>query len=86
MRNVAFIAIGLILMVLGFFLMTKLHRGKGYVKSVLATFFELLGDTVIGLLTKDFLPGTGTIALLMLVVGFFMIVINLVQLIGHLGG
>lgn len=83
MRNIAFIVIGLILMVFGFFLMTKLHRGKGYVKSVLASFFELLIDTVIGLLTKDLLPGAGAIALLMVLVGFFMTIINIVQLIGR---
>lgn len=86
MRNVAFIAIGLILMGFGFFLMTKLHRGKGHTESVLSSFFELLFDTVIGLLTKDLLPGAGTIALIMVVGGFLMMIINIVQLIGNLGG
>ena len=66
--------------------MTKLHREKGHTESVLSSFFELLFVTVIGLLTKDLLPGAGTIALIMVVVGFLMMIINIVQLIESLGG
>lgn len=86
MRNVAYIAIGLILIVFGFLLMTKLHRGKGITKSVLASFLELLFDTVIGLLTKDLVPGVGAIAFLMVFVGLIMMIVNIVQLIGGFVG
>lgn len=86
MRNVAYIAIGLILVVLGLFLIKKLNRGKGHIESVLSSFFELLFDFVIGLFTQNLLPGAGTIAILMVIVGFIMMITNIVQIIGHLGG
>ena|GEM_PF-5591545 len=66
-------------------IITKLHRGKGHTESVLFSYFELLFDTIIGLLTKDLLPGAGSIALIMVVVGFLMMIINTVQLVGGLG-
>jgi hypothetical protein len=72
--------------VFGLFLIKKLNRGKGHIESVLSSFFELLFDFVTGLLIQDLLPGAGTIAILMVIVGFIMMIINIVQIIVHLGG
>lgn len=83
MRNITQMAIGIVLMVLGVFIMTKLHRNQGSARSILSSILEFLLDTVIGLLSSDWIAGAGTIAVLMVLIGFFMMLINFLQIIKH---
>lgn len=83
MNNISQIAIGIVLMVLGVFLMTKLYRKESSSQSMFSSLAEFLLDTVIGVFSNGWTAGAGTFAVLMVLIGFFMTLMNFLQIIKH---
>jgi hypothetical protein len=83
LETVQWLILGIILMVLGVLIMIKLH-GKGKpAHSILFSILEFMIDTVIGLFVNGWIAGIGTIAVIMVLIGLFMTLINSYLLIGQ---
>jgi len=85
-KSVLWMLLGIVLLVSGIYLMTRVNRKSGKEKysrklSVLLSIVEFFLDFGIGLFTGGLALGAGSLAVVMVIVGFFMTLINLMAII-----